>query len=213
MADLPCVTCETTPATPQRPGTTPRTGHRARPCAQQSAWRGSPPRRFLDPEGSRALEHIALDRQLGVLRATARPTRRARSRSPSLGHPEHAGPGSPTDPACPRPGPAPRPPARSTCPSPGRSGLEFLASFTTTGISNGPTEAVNLLIKKSRQPRIPKLRQLPATPPLHCGIDLATHPRLHYDADTTLGRVAPHFSTRILHNVGLCAIWYPGQSG
>src|SRR4029077_16677555 len=51
------------------PDTTPPLGHRARPSGQRSARPGSPPHRFLDPEGSRALEHITLHRQLGVLLA------------------------------------------------------------------------------------------------------------------------------------------------
>src|SRR6516225_5997989 len=62
-------TCKTTPATPPAPGTTPHAGSRAVPSGRRSARPGSPPHRFLDPEGRRALEHIALHRQLGVLLA------------------------------------------------------------------------------------------------------------------------------------------------
>ncbi len=44
---------------------------------------------------------------------------------------------------------------------------ELLAYFETGGISNGPTEAMNLLIKKIKRdrPRLPQLRQLPTPPP------------------------------------------------
>jgi hypothetical protein len=50
---------------------------------------------------------------------------------------------------------------------------EFPAYVTTSRISNGPTEAVNLLINKIlRWPRIPKLRQLPAAP----AVALRDHP-------------------------------------
>src|SRR4029077_6952915 len=55
------------PATRPAPDTTPPPGHRALPSAQRSTRPGSPPHRFLDPEGGRALEHIALHRQLGIL--------------------------------------------------------------------------------------------------------------------------------------------------
>jgi len=43
---------------------------------------------------------------------------------------------------------------------------ELLAYFTTGGASNGPTEAVNLLIKRIKRvsASVPQLRQLPATP-------------------------------------------------
>src|SRR4029077_9610709 len=58
-----------TPATLPAPGTTPRTGCHARPSGRRSARPGSPPHRFLDPEGSRAFEHIALHRQLGIFLA------------------------------------------------------------------------------------------------------------------------------------------------
>src|SRR4029077_15552765 len=47
--DLPCATCETTPATLPAPGTTPRTGCHPRPSGRRSARPGSPPHRFLDP--------------------------------------------------------------------------------------------------------------------------------------------------------------------
>src|SRR6516225_310587 len=60
-------TCKTTPATPPVPGTTPHARYRALPSGQRSRRPGSAPHRFLDPEGRRALEHIALHRQLRVL--------------------------------------------------------------------------------------------------------------------------------------------------
>jgi hypothetical protein len=69
VIDLPCATCETTPATPPAPGTTPRAGCHAGPSGGRSARPGAPPHRFLDSKGSRALEHIALHRELRVLLA------------------------------------------------------------------------------------------------------------------------------------------------
>ena len=44
---------------------------------------------------------------------------------------------------------------------------ELLAYFDTAGVSNGPTEATNLLIKKTKRcgAQLPQLRQLPAPAP------------------------------------------------
>jgi transposase len=42
---------------------------------------------------------------------------------------------------------------------------ELLAYFDTGRMSNGPTEAINLLIKKINGYRISELRQLPTPPP------------------------------------------------
>ena len=55
---------------------------------------------------SRALEHIALDRQLGGFLASGS-AHSVRFRSTGLHLPERVGPGSPTGPACPRAGRAP----------------------------------------------------------------------------------------------------------
>jgi transposase len=46
---------------------------------------------------------------------------------------------------------------------------EFLAYFDTDGVSNGPTEAINLLIKKIKRVRVQEPRQLqaPSTVALH----------------------------------------------
>src|SRR3979411_144417 len=65
--DHRAATCKTTPARPPPPGRTPRAGCRLRPSERRSERPGSPPHRLLDPEGSGALEHITLHRQLRVL--------------------------------------------------------------------------------------------------------------------------------------------------
>src|SRR5262245_60472373 len=57
------------PATLPARGTTSRVGCRNQPSGQRSGRLGSPPHRFLDPEGDRAFEDIAFHRQLGVFRA------------------------------------------------------------------------------------------------------------------------------------------------
>ncbi len=70
---------------------------------------------------------------------------------------------------------------------------EFLAYFTTGGISNGPTEAMNLLIKKIKRVghgfrnfENYRLRLL-----LHCGVDWQTPDETTPSPATTLGCVEP----------------------
>jgi transposase len=54
---------------------------------------------------------------------------------------------------------------------------ELLAYFATGGMSNGPTEAINGLIKKvENRTRLPQCHQLPFRLLLHCGIDWQTSP-------------------------------------
>ena len=71
---------------------------------------------------------------------------------------------------------------------------ELLAYFDTGGVSNGPTEAVNGLIKKVKtsRARLPQLHQLPAPPPPALRRRLA-HSHRHPDqrAATTLSCVEP----------------------
>ncbi|MGE5694383.1 MAG: transposase [Candidatus Sericytochromatia bacterium] len=74
---------------------------------------------------------------------------------------------------------------------------EFLAYFSTGRISNGPTEAVNLLIKKIlrvglNRSRISQFRQLPTAPAAVLRNHLTTsHPDTTTRPTTTLGRVEP----------------------
>jgi transposase len=70
---------------------------------------------------------------------------------------------------------------------------EFLAYFDTGGVSNGPTEAANLLIKdQASRPRIPQLGQLPAPPTAALRRRLEHYPH-HADqrTATTLSGVEP----------------------
>ena len=76
---------------------------------------------------------------------------------------------------------------------------ELLAYFDTGGVSNGPTEAINLLIKKIKRVGHGfrnfdnyRLRLL-----LHCGVDWDDYPR-HPDqrSATTLSRVEPLITSR-----------------
>jgi transposase len=70
---------------------------------------------------------------------------------------------------------------------------ELLAYFDTAGVSNGPTVAINGLIKKvKRVGRLPQLRQLP-TPPTPALRHRLEHSGRHADqrAATTLGCVEP----------------------
>src|SRR5215470_7951798 len=55
------------PGRPPTRGRTPRAESRVQPSEQRSTRPGSPPHRLLDPEGNRALEHITLHHQLGIL--------------------------------------------------------------------------------------------------------------------------------------------------
>jgi transposase len=69
---------------------------------------------------------------------------------------------------------------------------ELLAYFDTGGVSNGPTEAVNGLIKKVKRVGLPQLRQLPTPPPpalRHRLEHSARHPDQR--TATTLGCVEP----------------------
>src|SRR5262249_60603617 len=59
--------CRTRTGTPPAPGRPARPEYHARPSGRRSARPPLPPHRVLDPEGDRALEHITLHRQLGVL--------------------------------------------------------------------------------------------------------------------------------------------------
>ena len=52
---------------------------------------------------------------------------------------------------------------------------EILAWHVTDGCSNGPTEAVNLLIKKIKRVGLPQLHQLRLRLLLHCGVSWPTH--------------------------------------
>jgi AAA domain/Transposase len=89
---------------------------------------------------------------------------------------------------------------------------QLLACFSTGGVSNGPTEAVNVLVKRIKhvpvnRVRIPQLRQLPATPAAALPRQLAqpstdTDPR----PVTTFYVVEPvseHQDRRIRHTLAL----------
>ena len=64
---------------------------------------------------------------------------------------------------------------------------EILAWHVTDGCSNGPTEAVNLLIKKIKRVGLPQLHQLPAAAAIALRRQLADTP------DRTAARPLPTF--------------------